>query len=480
MTKISGIERRDSLPETIKSETKPLEPKQISIEPRPPKPEASPAQIAFQLGIQTIYRWVQGGTLNFDSTKRDAKMMQQSRDEMNRYIYNAINWQIEGISIDNISKYTSKEFIGFERQNKKMDKSLILLEANSETQSVLEAFLAFVTLGEGKTWDFEGGPWRQYQIQLWFEKVKPRIIEKVRTFNGYIVDYQECAIAAEMLREILAGQYKGSTVEGMTEKLLWETQAQTVLDTSSHCKEWISLMNSVNDTAQTIKNTILDYYNIVQGTGGRNKYIDRAHLNGDFKKMQKQRLCIREEILSEKDPFKLRQDIRNIFRDIQGKLQKVSEAEVERAKSKVEKLAELVDYKSWSDSDILDLVEEIKEFYDGANSAKINIKYEIGMMKEVKKDAGSIAHALKNVDNGILLKDPLDVLMAFSQAPLAKIDKLLLLLEKVHKDIKFVQGDIEKRREKAIQNLGGTRDDRYDAQKAIILKNMETVEGWEV
>ena len=100
--------------------------------------------------------------------------MQQSRDEMNRYIYNAINWQIEGISIDNISKYTSKEFIGFERQNKKMDKSLILLEANSETQSVLEAFLAFVTLGEGKTWDFEGGPWRQYQIQLWFEKVKPR------------------------------------------------------------------------------------------------------------------------------------------------------------------------------------------------------------------------------------------------------------------------------------------------------------------
>lgn len=480
MTRISGIERGISFTEAIKPETKFPDSRQVSVESKQTKPEANPAQIAFQLGIQTIYRWIQGGTLNFDSTKKDAKMMQQTRDEMNRYLYNAINWQIEGISVDNISKYTSKEFIGFERQNKKVDRSLILLTANSETQEVLEAFLAFVTLGEGKTWDFEGGPWRQFQVQLWFEKIKPQIIEKVRTFNGYTVDYQECAIAAEMLREILAGQYKGSTVEGMTEKLLWETPIQTISDTSSHCKEWMSLMSSVNDTAQVVRDTILDYYNIVQGTGGRNKYLDRTRLNGDFKKVQRQRLCMKEEVLSEKDPFKLRQDIRNIFRDIQGKLQKVSNAEVEHAKAKAGKLAEFIDYKSWSGSDILDLVEDIREFYDGANSAKINIKYELGMMKDVKKDAESIAHALKNVENAMQLKDPLDILMAFSQAPLVKIDKLLLLLEKVHRDIKFVQGDVEKRKEKALHNLGSVGADRYDIQKTIILKNMEVVEGWEV
>ena len=480
MTIISGIDRGNSLSETINPETKFSDSEQEQAEIRQPRQEVNPAQIAFQLGVQTIYRWIQGGTLNFDSTKKDAKMMQQSRDEMNRYIYNAVNWQIEGISVDNLSKYTSKEFIGFERQNKKIDKSLIRLEASSETQSVLEAFLAFVTLGEGKTWDFEGGPWRQFQVQLWFEKIKPQIIEKVRTFNGYVVDYQECAIAAEMLREILAGQYKGRTVEGMAEKLLWETPVQTISDASSHCKEWLSLMNSVNDTAQTVKNTILDYYNIVQGTGGRNKYIDHTRLNGDFKKVQKQRLCIEEEVLSEKDPFKLRQDIRNILRDIQGKLQRVSSAEVECANAKMERLAALIDYKSWSHSDILDLVEEIREFYDGANSAKVNVKYEITLMKDVKREAESIAHALKNVDSAVLLKEPLDILMAFSQDPLFRIDKLLLLLEKVHGDIKFVQGDVERRKKKAIQNLGDGKDDRYLVQKSIIRENMEIVEGWEV
>lgn len=480
MTRISGIERANPLSESIKPEPQFSDLEQKSIEPQQPKPVTNPAQIAFQLGIQTIYKWIQGGTLNFDSTKKDAKMMQQSRDEMNRYIYNAVNWQIEGISIDSISKYTSKEFVGFERQNKKTDKSLILLPPSVETQSVLEAFLAFVTFGEGKTWDFEGGPWRQFQVQLWFEKIKPQIIEKIRTFNGYTVDYQECAMSAEMFREILAGQYKGNTVEGMSEKLLWETSVELLPNDSSHCKEWKSLMDSINDTAKKVKDTILDYYNIVQGTGGRNKYINRTLLSSDFRKIQKRRLHIEDSVLSEKDPFRLRQDIRNIFRDIQGKLQKVSNAEVAFAKAKMERMAELIDYQDWSGSDVLELMEEIRTFYDGANAAKVNIKYEVGMIKAIEKDAAPIANALKNVGNAILLKDPLDILMAFSQDPLVRVDKLLLLLEKVDKDIKFVQKDVEKRKENAIQNIGGLKDSRYAVQKSIIQKNIATVEGWEV
>lgn len=238
-------------------------------------------------------------------------------------------------------------------------------------------------------------------------------------------------------------------------------------------------MNSVNDTAQKVKDTILDYYNIVQGTGGKNKYIDHKRLNSDFKKVQKRRLHMEDSVLSEKDPFKLRQDIRNIFRDIQGKLQKVSSAELECAKAKMGKIAEFIEYQGWSDSDILSLAEEISDFYDGANSAKVNIKYEANMINAVKRDAEPIANALKNVDNAILLKDPLDILMAFSQDPLVRIDKLLILLEKVDKDIKFVRDDIERRKEKASKRLDNIKDDRYGGQRSIIQKNIETVERWE-
>lgn len=478
MIRISGLERENNLQTGMKAARIESDTQEQQLS-QPHKPVTNPNQVAFQLGIQTIYKWLQGGTLNFDSTKKDAKMMQQARDEMNRYIYNAINWQIEGISADSISKYTNKEFIGFERQSKKMDKSLILLPASPETQNVLEAFVAFVTLGGGKSWDFEGAPWRQFQIQLWFEKIKPQIVEKMKSFNGYSVDYQECAISAEMIREILCGQYKGSTIEGMTEKFIWETQIQTIAETSSHCKEWKSLMNSVNDNAQKVKDTILDYYNIVQGTGGKNKYLNHTLLISDFKKAQKRKLYIDESILSEKDPVRMRQEIRDIFRDIQGKLKRVSSMEVETARIKMDRLAELVDYKGISHEDILDWVEEIADFYDSANASRVNVKYETGMIKDVKRNAESIANALKNVDHAILLEAPLDILMAFSQDPLARIDKLLCLLEKVNKDIKYVQGDIEKRKEKAIQNLGNIKEHRYAVQKLMIQTDMDAVNGWE-
>ena len=101
------------------------------------------------------------------------------------------------------------------------------------------------------------------------------------------------------------------------------------------------------------------------------------------------------------------------------------------------------------------------------------------MINAVKRDAEPIANALKNVDNAILLKDPLDILMAFSQDPLVRIDKLLILLEKVDKDIKFVRDDIEKRKEKVSKSLESIKDDRYGGQRLIIQKNIETVEGWE-
>ncbi len=445
---------------------------------KPEKPEISTEQVAFQLGVQTIYKWIQGGSLNFDSTKKDAKMMQQARDEINRYVYNAINWQIEGVSVDNISKFTSKDFVEFERQSKKVGKSLVMLPANQETQSVLEAFVAFVTLGDGRTWNFEGGAWRQYQVQLWFERIKPQIIEKVKTFNGVSVDYQECAISAEMIREIVFGQYKGTTIEGMSESLLWDTALKGVPTTSAHSKEWVSLMLSLRENDGRIKDTILSYYNIVQGAGGKNKFLNHSLLSADFRRVRKRRLHLDDEVLSVKDPFKPRQDIRAIFRDLYGKLGKVSEAEKSLAVSKLAQLGGYIDFEVVDDDDLIELVDEITYFYDTANKAQVNVKYDTEMIDAVKKDVVPIANAISNVQKAVRLEEPLDILMAFSQDPLARVEKLLKLLIKVSNDLGSVARDIEKRKEKLVQNTN-IGDDRYSQQSAVISKDLEIVTGWE-
>ena len=482
MARLTGIESDENQSNETTEDTTSNENNGNQPPNAPPiKPTVDPNKISFQLGIQTISRWIQGGSLNFDSTKRDAKMMQQARDEMNRYIMNAMNWQIEGVSLDNISKFTSRDFIEFERQTKKVGKSLITLQASPETQSVLESFVAFVTLGEGKTWNFEDGPWRQFQVQQWFERIKPEIIKKIQTFNGMNVDYNECAISAEMIREIVFGQYKGRTVEGMSENLLWETSAKAGIPTkSSHCREWVSLMTSLRGDAERIQNTIVNYYNIIQGTGGKNKYLNHARLLEDFKKVKKRRITMDEGVLAERDPFKPRQDIRNLFRDIQGKLKRVADSEVELAKGKLDNLSVFMDCDDIEDEDLIEIIELASGFYDEANKAQVNIVYAPELMEAVKKDVKPIANAINNVKKSVRLSDPIDILMAFSQDPIARIDKLLALLVKLDSDIKDVKNDLEKRKGGIMQVTAEGEGGRYSEQKAIIQQDIYLVNGWEV
>lgn len=447
-------------------------------DPQPKPAQPSAAEIAFQQGVTIIYKWMQGGSLNFDSTKKDVKMMQQARDEMNRYIFNAINWQIEGISVDNISKYTSKDFIEFERQSKKVGKSLVVLPADPDTQSVLEAFVAFVTFGEGKTWNFEGAAWRQYQVQKWFEKIKPQIIKKIKCFNDIEVDYQRCAISAEVIREIIFGQYKGSKLEEVTDDMLLKNAVRGIPANSAHSKEWISLMTNIYGNAKRVRDTIINYYNLVQGSGGSKIYLNHSLLESDFKKLRKTRFIIDDAELAERDPFKPRQEIRDIYKDIVGNLQRVSTAELTLAGARMAELSQLIDITDIDDEDLEDLVDAIESFYDEANKTHVNVKYDSALIAAIRKDIKPIANAISNVSESLELTDSLDVLMAFSQDPLLRIDKLLSLLNKAAKDVEYVKQDVQKRKEKAVQGTGGESSGRYVAQRLLIDNNLQTAGRW--
>jgi len=97
----------------------------------------------------------------------------------------------------------------------------------------------------------------------------------------------------------------------------------------------------------------------------------------------------------------------------------------------------------------------------------------------VRRDAEPIANAIKKVAEAVKLTDSLDILMAFSQDPLIRVNKLLELLTKAKNDIKFVQRDVEKRREKLVQKSSQT-EGSYAKQKEVIEDNREIIKGWEV
>ena len=60
-----------------------------------------------------------------------------------RFLITAINWQVEGVSLDNLNRVKgTKDFIGFERQKRAVKNALVILPADRETQGVLEAFFS--------------------------------------------------------------------------------------------------------------------------------------------------------------------------------------------------------------------------------------------------------------------------------------------------------------------------------------------------
>lgn len=185
------------------------------------EPQIDPEMAAFMEGQKTLEIWIDGGMLNVGATTRDVVNITKARDEINkRFLLYAINWQSEGVSLDNLNRVkNTKDFIGFERQKRGAKDTLVILPATRETQSVMEAFLAYVTIGHG-SWNFANSAMMVYRVQVWLEKWKNEIIKAVNNFDNHFIDYQECAIAAEMIREILQGVFTGTKIEGMKKHFL--------------------------------------------------------------------------------------------------------------------------------------------------------------------------------------------------------------------------------------------------------------------
>ena len=432
--------------------------------------------------LQVIENWIAGGTINVGATTGNVVLISKARENMCAYLYSAINWQAEGVSMDNIDKIkkVKDRLVGFERQKRGEDQMFYKLPANRETQGIIEAFLEWEVLGK-RSWNFDGADKRVYRVQLWTEKIKKPLIEAITKFNGHDIDYYKCAMIAEFYRVILFNGAKATTVEGLKPEHLIEFDIKNV-GTSSHSDAWITLQNIFkrNDNDKINRDTVIQYWNVIQGESHAQVFLDRVKFDAMVRTVKNEKLSLSDDVLEIDDSVKPRRDAKDFLKSILERLDKVKEDELEKASSVLTPIVEAFGTSDIDDEDIEDMVEKIVEFYSTAQDVKMPPKYDQQLFDEVKKYSRSISIAIKDIVNVQNTSSALDCILAFSQDPIRKVERLAQLINKVNADIIKVQSEVEVRKTKYSGTSGTDAGSIFEDEKATIGYCKSVIAGMEV
>ena len=432
--------------------------------------------------LQALENWVSGGTINVGATTGNVELLSHARNDICTYLYSAIDWQAEGVSMDNIDKIkkVKNRLVGFERQKRGEDLMFYKLPANRETQTIIEAFLEWNVLGNG-SWKFDGADRRVYQVQVWTEKIKKPLIEAITTFENRDIDYFKCAMMAEFYRVILLGLSKATTVDGLKSEHILDNGIRG-LGVNSHSDAWNSLLGIItrSENDKINRDTVIQYCNVIQGESRVQVFLDREKFDTMVRTVKNEKLTVESSVLDLVDPVKPRRDAREYLRMILERLDTVREAELEKAAEIMKTIEDHFGTTDVDDEDIEDMVEKVVEFYRTAEDGKLPGKYDQELFDEVKKYSTSTSKAIKEIVIAQKTTSALECILAFSQDPIRKVEKLDQLLKKVVTDIAKIQVelDVRKARLGGGSNPSGTQN-VFDCEKVTISECSKIIAGLE-
>lgn len=433
--------------------------------------------------LQSLENWVLGGTINVGATTGNVELLSHARNDICTYLYSAIDWQAEGVSMDNIDKIkkVKNRLVGFERQKRGEDQMFYKLPANRETQTIIEAFLEWNVLGK-ESWNFDDADRRVYQVQVWTEKIKQELISSITTFENQEIDYYKHAMIAEFYRSIFFGSSKVTTLDGLKSEHILDNDIRGI-GVNSHSKAWNTVLEIMtrNEADVINRNTVIQYFNIIQGESHAQVFLDRVQFDALVRNVKSERLSVDDETMDLVDPVAPRREAREYLKKILDRLERVQEEELVKAGEVMSTIKDNFGTTDIDDEDIDDMVEKIVEFYRTAEDSKLPGKYDQELFDEVKKYSTSTSKAIKEIVAAQKTTNALDCILAFSQDPIRKVEKLNQLLKKVVVDMAKIQAELSVRKEKlsggnnpfGLQNV-------FDNEKVTISecsKVLERLEG---
>ena len=392
-------------------------------------------------------------------------------DEIPDYLYSTINWQAEGVTTNNAKKVkeSSLLFVALEGQTK--NSGLYILPANWNSINIILAFIRWKEYGN-KSWNYPDADFDAYLITTWTESIKKELVARVKEYKpGIETKYIEAAIAGEMYRTILTGEFREKTLKNFTIRELLASKPNKNTS-NSHSKEWNSLLSVMEqkNAAKNNQETVRTYFNIDQGGGSKVIVLDRILLSKVFNKVKKNHLVISEEEKQSDDNVKLRKDAYVFLNDIEERMDSVAKAELELGREKLEKIFDAFGDDEIGEEELAEFVDRAKRFFEEANKTQINVKE---CRLEGEKKLPTLAKAISDISSVLDEKDPLTILMAFSGDPIATIKPLLEFIDNLENEILKAKNQIASKKSGLVGLDGIEEDEHYIEEKKNIVEYKE-------
>lgn len=387
-----------------------------------------------------LTQWANGMPINLSTTGGAEGTIRTAREDMGDFLMSAINWQAEGVSLDNVSKVKAAisgkaskyKLVALENQTK--GNGYYILPATWDSLNVINAFIRWREFGN-QSWEYPGSDFDVYQITSWTARIKKQIVKAVSLYNDKTeTKYIEAAMAAEMYRLILNGEYREKTLGNLTAEYLF-CNHQAKNKNTCHSNEWKSLLSVMQQKGADAINreTVRQYFNILQGSAaGSVVVLDAVNLAKTIRRVKTSKLQISDNDLQTDDKVKLRKDTYSFLMDITSRIDSVARAEIEVAKKAIQPIYDCFDDDEIEEEDISAFITKVNQFYKEIDDTQINIK--TASTDNVKKGLKQIAKAVGDITRVLDEDDPLTILMAFSGDPIGVIQPLLTLINQVSGD----------------------------------------------
>lgn len=397
-------------------------------------------------------------------------------DEIPDYLFTAINWQVEGISMDNARKVKDSAvlLVALEGQTKK--EGLYVLPANWNSINIILAFIRWKEYGN-KSWNYPDADFDAYLITTWTEAIKKTLVTKVSEYkSGIETKYIEAAVSAEIYRTILAGEFREKSLKNFNLQTLFASKPNKATS-NSHCSEWKSLVSVMSQKSADVNNqqTVRRYFNIGQGGASTNVVLDAIALSKVFGKVKKSRLIIEPEEKQNDDRIKQRRDAYTFLNDIEERIESVAKSELENGKAKLQRIYDTFGDNEIGEDELTEFISRVKKFYEEANKAQVNVK-EISL--DGMKKVSILEKAISDIAAVLDEDDPLTIIMAFSGDPVTTIKPLIDIIDALETVITKANTIIANKK----AALGPDGEDsvdnnRYSAELESINKSRQKIEG---